>query len=163
MERNPEISYILRSEGKVVGCGFIIPLSEEKIQSILSEEVTPLTYPDEILLYKPRGSVNLYIRSVGVLQRGVSPKQKTYWAERLILGLSKVVIDLGAKGVIIEKIYGRSDTKAGEHTMRMMGFTQIPTVTSHKNFVIDVATSGLELILRYKKALNTWRARYEGA
>jgi hypothetical protein len=162
MERNPEIGYILRSDGKVVGCGLIVPLSMEKIQYILSEEVTPPTYPNEILLYEPGKPVNLYVRSIGVLQQGVSAKQRKYWAERLLLGLSKVVVGLGTKGVVIEKLYGRSDTKAGERTMRIMGFTQIPTITSHKNFVIDIATSGLELVLRYKKALNAWRARYEG-
>ena len=163
MRRNPEIGYILRSEGRIVGCGFIFPLTEEKIQSILSEEVTPSTHPDEILLYEPGTSVNLYTRSIGVLQQGVSVKQRNYWAERLILGLTRIVISLGDRGIWINKIYGRSDTKAGEHTMRMMGFTQIPTVTSHKNFVIDVSTSGLEVILRYKKRLNNWRARHEGA
>jgi hypothetical protein len=162
MTRNQDIGYILRSEGKVVGCGLVVPLSVEKIQSILSEEVTPPTYPHEICLYKPGEPVNLYVRSIGVLQHGVSAKQKKYWAERLILSLSKVIIDLGARGIVIEKIYGRSDTKAGERTMRIMGFTQIPTITSHKNFLIDVATSGLELIIRYKKALNSWRTRYEG-
>ena len=163
IERNPEVAYILRSNDNVVGCGFILPLTEKKILSILAEEVTPITNPDEIFAYGPGTSLCLYVRSIGVVQRDVNPKQRTYWAERLILGLTKLVISLGARGVIIERIYGRSDTKAGERTMRILGFTQIPTITSHKNFCIDIATSGLESVIRYKHALDQWRAKHEGA
>ncbi len=162
IKRNTEIAYVLKSEGKIVGCGFVIPLREEKILSILAQEATPVTNPDEILLYEPGASVCLYVRSIGVIQTGVGSMQKKYWAEKLILGLTKAMIGLGARGVVIEKIYGRSDTRAGEHAMRSMGFTQIPTTTSHKNFMIDVTISGLESIVRYKKALDTWRAKYEG-
>jgi hypothetical protein len=46
--------------------------------------------------------------------------------------------------------------------MRDIGFTQIKTVTSHKNFVIDIPASGLEIVLRYEKALNQWRLKHSG-
>jgi hypothetical protein len=163
INRNPDIAYVLRSEDQIVGCGFVLPLTEQKILSILAQEVTPVTNPEEIFFYQPEVPVYLYVRSIGVLQKDVSFKQRAHWAEQLILGLTKAVISLGARGIRIEKIYGRSDTKAGERTMRLMGFTQIPTLTSHKNFCIDIATSGLEVVLRYKHALDQWRRKYEGA
>jgi hypothetical protein len=43
-----------------------------------------------------------------------------------------------------------------------MGFTQLRTTTSHKNFVINVEASGLDVILRYEKALAQWQQKYEG-
>jgi hypothetical protein len=37
--------------------------------------------------------------------------------------LADVIVDLGARGVVIEKIYGRSDSKEGARLMNGMGFT----------------------------------------
>jgi hypothetical protein len=54
---------------------------------------------------------------------------------------------------MIKKVYGCNDTIEGLRLMHDMGFTQIRTTTSHKNFAIDVETSGIEMVLRYEKAL----------
>lgn len=159
IERNPEIAYILKSEDKIVGCAFIMPLEENKIMQILESQVKPPTRPHEILLYKPNEHVSLYVRSVGVLQ-SVSKEQRRYWAAQLIRGLAQAIIELGSKGVFINKIYAQGDTKIGEHTLKMVGFTQIEikTSTNRKNYMIDVETSGSVWAMNYKNALNTWRA-----
>src|SRR5437667_792186 len=165
IERNPDMCYILRSQGKVVGCAFLMPLAEEKILEILSQDVKPPTRPSEILLYEPGQPVHLYIRSIAVLQHeGISVKQRRYWWARLILGISKVIVGLGTRGVRVEKIYCVTDSassKRDEQGMRRLGFTQITSTTKYKNFVIDLATSGLDIALRYKEALDHWRIQNE--
>jgi hypothetical protein len=160
IERNSEIAYILRCEGKAVGCAFLMPLTQEKIMTILSREVKPPTRPGEILLYESGKTVHLYLRSVVVWQ-GASKKQRRYWAARLILGLAKAVIGLGARGVIIEKIYAQVDTKAAEQVLKRIGFMQITSATVWKNFMLDMTASGAELAMRYKKALTAWHLQYE--
>lgn len=165
IERNPDICYILRCKDRVVGCAFLMPLTEKKIFEILSKDVKPPTHPNEILTYEPSQPVHLYIRSIAVLQEeGVSAKQGRYWWLRLILGLSKIIINLGTKGIVIEKIYCITDSaskKRDEQGMRRLGFTQITSTTKYKNFVIDINTSGLDIAIRYKEALNNWRIQYE--
>jgi hypothetical protein len=162
IERNPDIAYMLKSEGKVVGCAFIMPLSEEKIFQILSSQVKPPTRPAEIALYEPGKHVHLYVRAVGVLQ-SVSKAQRKHWAARLIKGLARAVIQLGSKGIFIDKIYAQGDTKAGEHALRMLGFSQIEinASTSRKNYMLDVQKSGSVWAMKYKHTLNTWRAYNE--
>ena len=160
--KNPDIGYILTSEEKTVGCGFILPLTEEKILDIFSEEVTPPTFPEEVQEYQPGSVYYLYARTIGVTHKDVSNTQSRFWASLLIRNLMRTVITLASRGIVIKKIYGRSDTPEGLKLMHDMGFTQIRTNTSHKNFVIDVETSGLDIILQYEKALNQWRQKHEG-
>jgi N-acetylglutamate synthase-like GNAT family acetyltransferase len=155
IERNPDIAYLLRSEGKVVGCAFILPLEEQKIMHILNSPIKPPTHPQDIGIYEPGIHYHLYIRSVVVLQ-SVSKLQRKYWAARLISELIREVVELGAKGIIIEKIYAQTDTKRVEHLLKVLGFTQILSATESKNFMLDVATSGSVFAMQYKKALNMW-------
>jgi len=163
MRKNPDIGYLIRSENRVVGCGFIVPLLEEKILDILSKEVTPPTLPSEIQEYTPGVPICLYARTIGVLQdEEISMRQRRYWGSVLVRHLTEVVVNLGARGIVIEKIYGRSDYEEGARLMAGMGFTHLRTTTSHENYVIDVKTSGLEMILDYEQALIEWRQRQSG-
>lgn len=162
IEKNPDIAFAIRSENKIVGCGFITPLKEEKILNILSHEVTPPTTADDIERYVPGVPYYLYARTIGVLQQGFTIAQRRLWAGILVRNLMKSVVELGSKGIVIEKIYGRNDTIEGMRLMRDMGFCQIRSSTSHKNFVIDVRTSGIEMIQRYEAALNGWKLKYGG-
>jgi len=162
IQRNPQVAYILRHEGKLVGCTFLMPLSEEKITQILTSQIKPPTKPDEISLYEPGKHYTLYSRATGVLQ-SVNKKQRRHWAARLITGLINAVIELGRHGIIIDKIYAQGDTKAGEHALRSLGFMQIElnAPTTRKNFVLDMVKSGSLHATKYKAALNTWRAQNE--
>jgi len=158
--RNPDIGYMLKVNGSIVGIGFVVPLAESKIQSILAQQITPPTLPDEVEQYEV-GQVNLYVRSVGIIPEATH-LQKRHWAAILVRGLNNVFIDLGSRGIIIDKIYSRSETVDGKRILRHMGFTEIPSVTNHSNFVIDVSSSGLKLIKLYKQALIEWQQRQVG-
>lgn len=162
IERNPEVCFMLKSEGEVVGCAFIMPLEEAKIIQILSSQVKPPTRPHEILLYEPGKHVNLYVRAVGVTQ-AVSKEQRRHWAANLIARLAKAIIALGDRGVYVEKIYAQGDTKTGEKALRALGFTQIeiPAPTSRKNYMLDITQSGTPFAMKYKARLNVWRAMNE--
>ncbi len=162
IQKNPEIGFMLISEQKAVGCGFIMPLTEQKILDIFNKEVTPPTFPEEVQEYQPGGEYFLYARTICITQKDATTTQKRFWGSLLVRNLMRMVINLGTRGIVIKKIYGRSDTEEGLHLMHDMGFTQIRTKTSHKNFVIDIETSGLDVVLSYEKALNRWRQAHEG-
>lgn len=160
---NEDIGYVVTDDGIIKGCGFIMPHTEERILGIFPLEATPITYPHEILPYEPRKHVCLYIRSVGVRQNDVPTGKRKVWAQVLIIGLLKEIVKLGSRGVIVDKIYGRSDTFQGERMLHRLGFTRLTSVTSHENFVIDVQPSGITFVKQYKAALDKWRMKYEGA
>lgn len=170
IERNPRCAYILRTadDHALVGCAFIMPLSEEKIFEILSSQVKPPTRPHEIELYEPGSHYSLYVRAAGVLQT-VSKAQRRYWAAVLIMGLARAVIELGSQGIYIDKVYAQGDTRRGAKALKMLGFMQIvvPQIdpnelpTKRKNFMLDVMKSGSHFAMRYKYALNDWRDHNE--
>ncbi|HLI90812.1 MAG TPA: hypothetical protein VKV37_19130 [Ktedonobacteraceae bacterium] len=155
IERNPDIGYILRSEGKVVGCAFILPLEEQKILHILNAQIKPPTRPQDIAIYEPGKHYFLYIRSVVVLQ-SVNKAQRRHWAARLISELIREVISMGTRGIVIEKIYAQTDTRHVANLLKGLGFTQLVSSTENKNFVLDIATSGATYPMQYKKAVNRW-------
>lgn len=155
IERNPEVACILRSGGKIIGCAFIMPLEEQKIIQILHSQIKPPTHPQDIAIYEPGKHYCLYIRSVVVLQ-SVGKAQRRHWAARLISELIREILNLGANGIIIEKIYAQTDTKHVEHLLKVLGFTQIVSPTENKNFMLDIAASGSVFAMQYKKALNMW-------
>ena len=105
----------------------------------------------------------LYLRSVGVRQKGIPSEKKAVRAKVLIIGLLKEIVKLGSRGIFIDKIYGRSDTFQGERMLHRLGFTRLMTTTSHENFVIDVEISGITFVKQYKRELTDWRKKNEGA
>jgi len=64
-----------------------------------------------------------------------------------------VLISLGRKGVISETIVARSSTADEIRLMRGIGFTEIPSRTKRRNFIIEVEKSGLKEIIHYEQAL----------
>lgn len=161
MVANPDIAYMLKIDDRAVGVGLIVPLSQEKITSILVRQVTPPTDPSEILPYVPGMPVNLYVRSVGIIA-SATHAEKRRWAAILVRGFLKVIAELGARGIIIDRIYSRSETVDGIRILRHMGFTEIAGVTNHHDFMIDVPTSGLKIIKEYTACLDKWREAHGG-
>lgn len=162
MNKNPDIAYVGTSDGIVISCGFVVPHREKKILSIFPQEVTPSTNLDEILEYRPGEHVCIYARTICVAEYDTDGRRYRYaqrkiWAGALLLAITRGIINLGARGVIIDKAYGRSDSKDGERAMRALGMTEIKTVTTHRNFVIDFPSSGLNMVRRYEQKFMEWQ------
>lgn len=160
LERNPDYGYLLKVDGKIMGCAFVMPLRSERIAELMAieETHTPSIAPDEIEPYVLGRQYHLYIRAVGI-QPGLSREDKRILGSRLISGMIKAIIALGERGIDIRTIQARSRTPDGIRIMRHMGFTEVPSTTTSRNFLIDVEQSGIPEIEEYKVAL----ARYKAA
>jgi len=154
LERNPDIDYVLRHDGQMMGYATIVPLKLEKIDKILrEEELSKDMKPEEIEQFIPGKPLHLYIMAMGV-RPGISKLEKRTYGSRLLSGLTKVIIEMGKSGIIIETLVARSDTPDGINLLRHMGFTEIPSeIPGTRNFVIEVERSGIPAIIEYKKAL----------
>lgn len=159
LRRNPDIGYLLKTDtGAVVGCAFLMPLPLARIQEHYSmeEATTPSILPEEIEAYTPGKPYHVYVRAVGILP-SASREEKRVYGSRLLTGLIAAFLELATRGIEIEAIWARSRTHDGIRLLKKLGFTEIESSTSSRNFVIDVAQSGIPEIVRYKKALARWK------
>ncbi|HEU5383263.1 MAG TPA: hypothetical protein VFV38_48300 [Ktedonobacteraceae bacterium] len=156
MDRNPEIFYILKTEDQIVGYVAILPLKLEKIEKILrGEEYAQELRAEEIEVFTPGEPLHIYLMAAGVIP-GVSHYEKRSYGARLISGMLNVIIDLGRRGIVIDTLAARSDTPDGIRLLKH-GFTEIPTSTYARNFIIKVKESGIPFIQEYKQALEESR------
>ncbi len=153
MERNPDICYVSKYQGKVVGYTTILPLEQDKIERILSnEDFVKDIKPEEIKPFDSKTPVDIYIMTM-VTDPNLSRVQKRTFGANMVRKLEEVILGLGKRGVSINNLYARSDTPDGVRILRKMGFMEIPSVTSLRNFVINVEESGVPLIQEYKVLL----------
>ena len=159
MKSNPEVCYLLKADGKAVGIAYVLPLSLEKIHQILEQETTPPILPEEVQPYRPGVSTHVWIMSLGVTP-GLSKTDKRLWGSRLISNLIKVIINLGERGIELETIQARSETPDGIRILKHIGFTEVPSTTNNRNFIIEVEKSGIPYIKDYKEALAKWKQEH---
>ena len=153
LEKNPDICYIAKNEGKVVGYAVLLPLSLRKIEKILREdEFTVNIDASELREFRRGETIHLYMGAIGVIP-GVTIAEKRTFGAKLISGLMDVIIELGKRGVIITTIFARSTKPDGIALLRKLGFTEILSITDKKNFMVDVEKSGIKEIVEYKQAL----------
>lgn len=159
LKRNPDIGYVVKSEGKVVGYAIILPLKPEKIAKLMREEEHTINLePEEIQVFEPGIPLHLYGGAIGVLP-DISLAEKRTYGSRLIGGLIDALIDLGKRGVVFETFTARSTKPDGVRLLRNVGFTQIPSITEKKDFVLNVEMSGAREIMQYKLALKEYQLR----
>lgn len=158
LRKNPDIDYFLKQEGKIVAYLSLVPLRPETIDDLLTQRRFARELDvDDILPYVPGEPVDIYGMAIGVMP-GVSRSQKREYGSRLILGARRVLLDLAQRGVVIRSIKAHSTTPDGIRMMRHMGFTEtMPNIPGMHDFTIDVANSGLPIILEYKEALKQWQ------
>jgi hypothetical protein len=153
LKKNPDIEYVIKNEGKVVGYVIILPLRPEKIERLLHEEEQTINIkPEEIGDFEPGIPLHLYGGAIGTIAGLTLAEKRTYGA-RLIGGLIDTLIDMGKRGIIFETFTGRSTKPDGIRLLRNLGFTQTPSATEKKNFVLDIKRSGAREPMQYKQAL----------
>jgi len=163
IREHPNLGVILQREDtqQIVGCGFDYLHTEKKIQHILESEITPPTRTSDLLSPEAGQRVHLYLRTYGIIPTATR-REKRHWAMLLVRHLTRYLEDLGKQGVILEKIWSRSETKDGINILRHAGFTQVKSKTSYRNYMIDVPLSGLPICERYEHAYQEYLRQHSG-
>ncbi len=154
LRKNPDIDYLLKQEGRIVGYFSLIPLQPETIEDLLtlSRFAKNLTAED-ILPYTPNIPIDLYGMAIGT-KPGVSHYQKHEWGKVLIVGARGVILDLAKRGINIRSMNAHSNTPDGVKLMRHLGFTEVvpkAPVPGLHDFIIEVERSDIPFIIRYKE------------
>jgi hypothetical protein len=158
LNKNPDIDYLLKQDGRIVGYFSLVPLRPETIEDLLTLRrfAKDLTAED-ILSYTPNIPVDLYGMAIGT-KPGVSQNQKHEWGKILIIGARGVILDLAKRGINIRSINAHSHTLDGIKMMRHLGFTEtVSKAPGLHDFVIEVERSGIPFIMKYKDILQEWR------
>jgi hypothetical protein len=153
IRKNPDIFYVLKVDGQVIGYAAFLPLKPEKIEKILrEEEFSQDLTAEDIEKFHPGKPVHLYYSAIAV-KTDMSRAERRIYGARLINGVLNALIELGKRGIVIETVTARSDTADGIRLMRHLGLTEITSNTDKRNFVLRVAESAIPEILPYKQAL----------
>jgi hypothetical protein len=160
LEKNPETCFVVRSHGKVKGCIFILSLTEEKTWQMIKmdrNQNTGVIEIGDILPFEAGKPANLLLLSMAANDVGIGEVNKRKWGSVIVRGLFNHVIDLGRRGIPVNLIAARSDSKDGINLMRHIGFTEIEPSGGNKNFIIDVKTSGIDFCMKHKAAYAEWQ------
>jgi hypothetical protein len=159
IKKNPNVSYQLCLDGAVIGCVTMLPLSLERIEQILRDEVSSEnTQPEAIEEYRPSKLYHIYVMGACV-SPSLTKQEKRWYGAKLVRGLLEALVDLGKQGIEIETITGRSVTVDGVRLMRHLGFTQIPSITHNTNFRLYMKEATQPFVEEYRQALNDAKKR----
>jgi len=160
IERNAESVFVVRSHGRVVGCIFILPLSEEKLWWLLNldrDQNFGVIDIEDVLPFEVGKPANLFLLSMASDDIGIGNTNRRKWGSSIVRGFFKHVTNLGKRGIPIKYIAARSDMPDGINLMRHIGFTELEPVGESKNFIIEVEASGIGFCMEHKKAYTEWQ------
>ncbi|GER86182.1 hypothetical protein KDW_03440 [Dictyobacter vulcani] len=153
LKANPETYYLLKDDYQVIGYFSIMPLKKGKLEGVLGQTLPVKIDTEDIAKFDSGKQVELYLTAMGVSPKFKTDEKRVY-GSKLISGLVELIIDLGKRGVIIERIAARSNMPDGIRLMKHIGFTEVrPLTPERRTFIIDVEPSGIPFVLQYKKAL----------
>ena|SRR5437762_12963648 len=153
LDKNPNLYYVVEHDGEIVGYTSIIPLRPENIKEIMnSRELSMNVTVEEIEDFKPGKPLHVYVATMRT-RPNISKVQKRAYGVRLIGGLISTIIDMLERGVNIHTLYAKSETVDGIRVLRHMGFTEIPSVTDSKNYILEMDKEGRTALEKYKHFL----------
>ena len=160
IRKNPEVVYVLKRNEEVVGITTTLPFKpdSEKFEKIIKGDISILLgdidiRAEDIEEYSRGNHVQLYVAEIGIKPSLDKYLRRKYGA-KLIMKYMETIIDLGKKGVIIEKMASVGATMRGIRLLQQFGFSEVMfSREDTRLFVIDIKESGAPIIQAYKKAL----------
>jgi len=149
LDQNPDLFYVVEHGGEIVGFTAIIPLKPKKIEEILnSDELAMNINSDEIDEFKPGKPLHLYISTMRT-KPDISMLEKRSYGVRLVGGVISVLMDMLEKGINLSTICAKSEAADGMRILKHIGFSEFPSVTGSKNYVLNVDDVSKETLLRF--------------
>ncbi len=152
MQANPDMDYVIKKEGIVVGYVTIKPYKKGIMNKIVEGDMLARDVsPNDILPFISQTPLECLVGTA--VRAGVYQPEK--YGMRLISGAIKVFRDFAEKGVVISKLYANSETPDGIKLCRDLGFKDI-TLESNKTprrFLLDFATSETPFVQEYQRLL----------
>jgi hypothetical protein len=156
-DKNPYTNYILRNDEHVLAYVATVPFTagNEKIYRCLEVDTLAeigITH-DDIETFDTGKHIDLYVMAVAT-NPALTIVDRRKYGYRLITRFISQLVDLGAKGVIIENIIARGDTRSGVKLLQAFGFAEIVSrKVGTRAFSMNIEQSGAPVAMQYKHAL----------
>lgn len=117
---NPFTDIVVSHQSNIVGYISLLPINNSTYKQILEQSMTEEEIEKSIIRYDSCGNYAAYLSSI-VVDKEKFPYYKGMYLFEL---LQKFMQKLKKRGVFIKKIIATAATKAGEKTLRKLGFIQ---------------------------------------
>jgi hypothetical protein len=164
-QKNPEVYYIVKQEGIVVGYISLIwfddvalnvlmgPTSRQAQASSAGTGVYSTTGPEHVLPFIPGQPIESLFISLGVRPGFTNTEQRDY-AFKLMRGTQDTLVNFAQRGMEVHKLYATSERGEGIRLARKLGMKEIKYPGDPLlRYELDVETSDNMLLQPYKKAL----------
>lgn len=161
----PDGNYVVKEQGEIRAFIHMQPLKQEPLKKFMNGEIIGRDIKaDDLDCFEPGKTVDVLIKSMGATKKFGETKHRHY-TQRLLLGISNALAELGGRGIVIRKIYATSMTETGIALSLHAGMKTIKRLKAPNRkeqklpryaFELDVATSDLPLLQPYKEALATY-------
>ena len=151
---NPEFDFVVKREGIITGYITLLPLKHEPMIKLMEGEIgTKDLQPSDILPFMPGIPLECWIGTA--VKPGVHRPE--VYGIRLISGMLKKIKELAEKGIIIKKLYAKSETPDGIRLSQHLGFEDLtPSPTKlPRQFVLNLETSDSPYAQEYREALKS--------
>lgn len=159
LHKNPEVFHVVEVDDRIVGFSSLLPLTEEKIQDIISERIriTDVTAED-IQAFRTDSPFSLFVHVLGT-DPALSEQEKRTNGRRLLEGLISWFESLARREIEIAEIHARSATLDGIGLSLHLGFDEVapPLGVTKKVFKLVVAASSKPFFRRYRNLLEAHR------
>ncbi|MBV9707582.1 MAG: hypothetical protein JO125_09265, partial [Chloroflexi bacterium] len=150
---------------EVIGFATILPLKpgSKTLERLLrSDTISQAALSaQEIETFEPGKHIDLYIGAIGIDPDLDKDKRRRYGAA-LASRLINAIIDLGRRGIIIDKVIALGATHNGIRLLQAFGLHEIePKAPGKRAFIMDVKESGSSVSMQYKEALQESRVTEE--
>lgn len=150
LDKNPDIFYVIEHDGEIVGFTSIIPLKPEKIEEVMnSRNLVMNIVPDDIEEFKPGKPLHIYIGTMRTIPN-ISRLEKRSYGVRLIGGVISTIIDMLERGIDLRAFYAKSEAVDGIRALKHMGFSEIPSATESRNYILEMDKGGIATLEKYQ-------------
>jgi len=164
IRKNPEIVYVLKRDKEIVGIATALPFkpSSERFEEILRGDISILLgdvdiSPEDIEEYKAENHVQLYLAEIGI-RPSLNKNLRRKYGGKLIVKFTDAIVNLGKRGVIIEKILAVGSTRSGTRILQHFGFNEVAfSRPDTRLFTINIKESETPIAHAYREALDEWR------
>ena len=166
LEANNESDYHVYHNNKLVAFLFLIPIRKDIIEPFIQSSIhwKDIDPQKDIEKYEPGKAVDVFVQGIAS-DPDADETMRTHYMLVLIRGAGDELKKLGRRGVIINKIYARSQTPTGIAMalhIGMSAYEPLPKTGKLLRFILDVDKSNTYLARKYKEGLKEWRKEQGG-
>ncbi|QBD78010.1 hypothetical protein EPA93_19215 [Ktedonosporobacter rubrisoli] len=170
IEKNPEVVYILKRDNEVIGIATVLPTTprSKKFDNALKGDISFLLgdvniTPEDIEEYKAGNHVQLYLAEIGIKQT-LEANLRHKLGAKLISKFMDTIVDLGKRGVVIDRILSVGATRSGIRLLQHFGFYEVIFSRSDTRlFILDPKESGAPIMDAYRDALAEYNSTHNAA